>query len=101
MHSDFVTQLGRSHAKQRTSIGDAPVFKRPRGTERLSSDGQQWFSSVIEKIQEMPAPVGPPSEEYLVEVLDAYYAQEVIGKLDSVVRRASGLQELNPKEVKN
>lgn len=101
MHSDLVTQLGRDHAKRRTSIGDAPVLKRLRGMERLSSDGKQWLGSLAEKIREMPDPVSSPSEGYVVELLDAYYTQEVIGKLDSIVRRASGLQELNPKEIKN
>lgn len=95
--SQIKTHMGREHDKRRTSIEGTPNRMRLRGVE-LAPDTVQ---TLLEALQSTPTPSGPPSEAVVIEHLDAYYTQEVLGKLDKVVGRASALQELNPKDVSN
>jgi hypothetical protein len=95
--SDLKTDLGRKHAARRTSIDAAAGPQRLRGMEGLSPQSRQMF---VDAAQSAP-PFRPPSEAVVIDHLDAYYAQELLGKIDRIVGRASALQELDPKDVSN
>ncbi len=96
--SDLRTWSGRVRAKSRTSLAELPSLKHLRGIDRLSKETVQMLSDAVGK---MPVSSGPPSEATLIDSLDTYYSQEVLGKLEGIVRRASTLQRLKPKEISN
>jgi hypothetical protein len=96
--SDFRTHVGRSEAKRKTSPGQIPPAKHFRRMERLSPEAIEVLYNAG---KEAIARAEPPSGGSGVESVNGYYAEELVGKLDGIVPRASALEKLDPKDISN
>lgn len=98
--SDFKTQIGRQYAARRTSLEKVPELKLPKNAERLSPETINAILEVLKKENEEGTTFSTKQQrDALIEQLDAHYAQEVLKKLEKIVRRASGLQSLDPRGI--
>src|SRR5579859_6303553 len=86
--SDIKIHSGRDFAAERTSLGSAPKLSGLRGARDLSPAARQhlvaWLQEQISRSKSKSTSAQPQSIE---DALDATYANEVVQKLEKIVRR--------------
>ncbi len=95
--NDLIVHAGRVQATTRSSLSGRPKLAT-NAFDKLSQRQRQEFLDLLRKATEektaAPEPPARPPEEALTNSLDAFFSEEVLGKLPKIVRRASTLDEV-------
>ncbi len=97
--ADLMTERGRRAALKRTALIDPGPNSRLRGSELMPG-----FEEFVEQMRNAPLPTIRPADPTfpaLIDLVDAYYSRELVGKLEKIVKRACLLEELEVTQIPN
>ena len=98
-------QVARTAALQRTSLADPPTVESLAGDFRklmddLTPETRAALGRAFDQIAVAPDSPVPETKDQL-DVLDRYYSEELLGKLDGIVSRASALGRVDLEVLPN
>ncbi len=101
--------VARTVAIERTSLASPPTVDSLAGEfkklmDQLTPETREALGHALGPIaagQDTPVPEAVPGAKSQLDALDRYYSEEVLGKLDGIVSRASGLDRMGLEIVPN